>query len=93
MHRTRADARLRGAHEDGYLAFRNALEGLIAALPRPPADPRAAAIALNALLDGLWLEGGLLPDRFAPGELERIALDAAARLLDTDLTATGGTDR
>ena len=90
MHRTRADAHLRAAHEDGYLSFRNALQDLIAALPRPPASPRDAAIALNALLDGLWLEGGLLPDRFAAGELERIALSAAARLLDTDLTATEG---
>jgi AcrR family transcriptional regulator len=92
MHRTRADARLRVAHEDGYLAFRNALEQLIAALPRPPARPRDAAIALNALLDGLWIEGGLLPERFAPFELERIALAAATRLLDTDLTATEGLD-
>lgn len=91
MHRTRADADLRAAHEAGYLAFRDALQDLIAALPlsAPPLPPRAAAIALNALLDGLWLEGGLLPDRFAQGELETLALAAASRLLDTDLTAKG----
>lgn len=91
MHRTRADAQLRAAHEAGYLAFRDALQDLIAALPRrtPTLAPRDAAIALNALLDGLWLEGGLLPDRFATGELESLALAAAARLLDTDLSAKG----
>lgn len=89
IHRARADARLRDAHEAGYLAFRDALQGLIAALPRPPAAPRDAAIAVNALLDGLWLEGGLLPDRLSAAELVAIALAATSRLLDTDLTAEG----
>jgi AcrR family transcriptional regulator len=82
IHRTRQDAALRAAHETGYLAFRDALEALIAALPVCALPPRDAAIALNALLDGLWLEGGLLPQGFAPGEVQRIALTAAARLLE-----------
>lgn len=91
IHRTRQDAALRVAHEAGYLAFRDALEGLIAALPVCALPPRDAAIALNALLDGLWLEGGLLPQGFAPGEVQRIALTAAARVLDLpELTETEG---
>ena len=91
IHRTRQDAALRAAHEAGYLAFRDALEGLIAALPVCASPPRDAAIALNALLDGLWLEGGLLPQGFAPGEVQLIALTAAARLLDLpELTETEG---
>ena len=91
IHRTRQDAALRAAHEAGYLAFRDALEGLIAALPVCASPPRDAAIALNALLDGLWLEGGLLPQGFAPGEVQRIALTAAARVLDLpELTETEG---
>lgn len=91
IHRTRQDAALRAAHEAGYLTFRNALEALIAALPVCALPPRDAAIALNALLDGLWLEGGLLPQGFAPGEVQRIALTAAARLLELpELTETKG---
>lgn len=91
IHRTRQDTALRAAHEAGYLAFRDALEGLITALPFCGLPPRDAAIALNALLDGLWLEGGLLPQSFAPGEVQRIALTAAARLLDLpELTETKG---
>lgn len=49
---------------------------MIAALPRN-ADPeslRSDAIACNAVIDGLWLEGSALPQDFAPGELERIGL-------------------
>ena len=84
IHRTRHDPAMRAAHEAGYLAFRNALEGLIAALP--------AAIAVNALLDGLWLEGGLLPQGFAPGEVQRLALTAAARLLDLPELTTARID-
>ncbi|OYU16642.1 MAG: TetR family transcriptional regulator [Rhodobacteraceae bacterium PARR1] len=94
IHRTRHDPALRAAHEAGYLAFRDALEALIAALPACHLPPRVAAIALNALLDGLWLEGGLLPQGFVPGEVQRIALTAAARLLDlpelTELSETEG---
>lgn len=91
IHRTRHDPALRAAHEAGYLAFRDALEALIAALPICPLPPRVAAIALNALLDGLWLEGGLLPQGFIPGEVQRIALTAAARLLELpDLTEAKG---
>lgn len=82
IHQTRHDATLRQAHEAGYLAFRDRLEALINALPSCPMPPRNAAIAINALLDGLWLEGGLLPQGFAQGEVQAIALAAAARLLD-----------
>jgi AcrR family transcriptional regulator len=81
IHRTGTDAALRAAHERGYLGFRDRLESLVAALPRTALPPRAAAIALNALLDGLWLEGGLLPQGFAAGEVQRLALTAAAQLL------------
>lgn len=91
IHRTRHDPALRAAHEAGYLAFRDALQALIADLPHCPLSPRVAAIALNALLDGLWLEGGLLPQGFVPGEVQRIALTAAARLLDVpELTEAKG---
>lgn len=89
MHRVRTDPALRAAHEAGYLNFRDRLQALIAALPDPALPPRPAAIALNAMLDGLWIEGSLLPHGFAEGEVEKIALSAASRLLGTDLTEEG----
>jgi hypothetical protein len=57
---------------------------LIASLPRPAdeATLRAHAIACNAVIDGLWLEGSALPEAFAPGEVERIGLHRSARSLD-----------
>lgn len=91
MHRVRTDPDLRAAHEAGYLNFRDRLQVLIAALPAPAIAPRPAAIALNAMLDGLWIEGSLLPHGFDAGEVERIALSTASRLLGTDLTDKGTT--
>lgn len=88
IHQTRHDPAMRAAHEQGYLAFRDRLEGLIAALPRCAMPPRPAAIALNAMLDGLWLEAGLLPQGFAAGEVQAIAMTSAARLLDIPELAT-----
>lgn len=66
------------------------LQGLIAALGRPgvPATRlRQEAIACNAVIDGLWMEGGVLPHGFAPGELVRIGLASVGAILGTDLTA------
>jgi AcrR family transcriptional regulator len=88
MHRTPA---LRRLHEASYRGFRARLEGLIAearaASGRPvrAAAVRRQAIAVNAVLDGLWLEGGLLPEAFAPGELAELGLAATAAMLAADL--------
>lgn len=89
MHRVRADAELLALHETGYLAFRNPLEALIIALPRDvkPGQTRAEAIACNALLDGLWIEGSLLPAAFAPAEIITICLRSVGAILGVDLLA------
>lgn len=83
------DPAMRRVHLSTYLAFRDRLQGLIAAVlaqaGRPTAEARALAIAGNALLDGLWIEAGALPDHFAPGELKAIALAAFSRLLNVEL--------
>lgn len=50
-----------------------------------PAQTRKLAIAGNALLDGLWIEASLLPEHFAAGEMQSIALRAFERLLDLKL--------
>lgn len=83
------DPAMRAAHEATYLAFRDRLQSLIAevlrAEGRDTSEARALAIAGNALLDGLWIEGSALPDHFHPGELRQIALTSFGRLLSLDL--------
>lgn len=85
------DPALRAIHEQTYLAFRDRLESLIAAAldeagrPASPAALRAHAIAANAVIDGLWLEGGALPERFATGELAAIAVDTVASIVGIPL--------
>ena len=84
MHRAPA---LGPLHEASYRGFRAQLEGLIveahsaAGRPIRAAEIRRQAIAVNAVLDGLWLEGGLLPDAFAAGELADLGLAATAAII------------
>jgi TetR/AcrR family transcriptional regulator, transcriptional repressor of bet genes len=82
----RRDEDMREVHSSTYLAFRNLLQSLIAALPAPPADPRRAAIAINGLIDGLWMEGSLLPEAFSCHEIIDITLQASGAILGVDLT-------
>lgn len=83
------DPGMRAVHQATYLAFRDRLEALIAealrAVGRDPADTRALAIAGNALLDGLWIEAGLLPDHFNPDDLKAIAIRSFEGLLQISL--------
>lgn len=83
MHLGRNDPAMHDIHVATYLGYRDRLQDLIAALPRPadPARDRREAIACNALIDGLWLEGGSLPGAFAEGEVLRIALDGVGAML------------
>lgn len=90
MHLARRDGTTRAIHEATYLGFRDRLEALIAAaLPpaTPPARLRAHAIACNAVLDGLWLEGSALPEAFGPGELPALGLASVGAILGLDLAA------
>lgn len=84
----RTDPQAREVHEHAYRAYRDLLETLIRDLPRAagPDQCRREAIACNAVIDGLWLEGSALPDGFAPGELAEIGLSAVAAILKFDLT-------
>lgn len=88
LQETRNSAIMLDIHRQTYLAFRDQLQGLIAALPNAPANPddqRRLAIACNALIDGLWLEGSTLPDAFAKGEVVRIGVRAVGSILGVDL--------
>jgi AcrR family transcriptional regulator len=89
LHQVQADPGLLAQHENGYLRYRNQLQELIADLPREGVTPermRREAIACNAVIDGLWLEGGILPKGFAPGELVLIGLVSVGAILGVDLT-------
>lgn len=91
LNKVQHDADMRAIHERTYAYFRDHLEGLIAAAlseagqPIPPARQRQLAIACNAVIDGLWLEGGALPDAFAPGELARIGLESVSAIIGISL--------
>lgn len=78
--RSRAD--IVRQHDEQYAAFRARLEGLLGACGMADARLRHAAIAITALVDGLWLELCLSPEAFSAaeaGEIARSALDALLR--------------
>jgi TetR/AcrR family transcriptional regulator, transcriptional repressor of bet genes len=74
LHGVRTDPEMRAVHEAGYLGSRDRLQSL-----------RRHAIACNAVIDGLWLEGSALPEAFDPDELTRIGLTSVGAILGTDL--------
>jgi AcrR family transcriptional regulator len=87
LHLVRRDKAMHDVHAMTYHAYRSRLEALIAALPRAadPARTRADAIACNAVIDGLWMEGSILPETFAPGEIVTIGLTSCGAILGADL--------
>jgi len=89
LHQALRDPQMRAVHEISYLTFRDMLQDLIAALPgdRSPEVHRELAIACNAVLDGLWLEGSILPEAFAVHELPRIGVASVGAILGIDLAA------
>lgn len=52
---TKTDARIAAVHAEIYRLYRHGLESLVDAL-QPGRDHRLTAVALTALVDGLWLE-------------------------------------
>lgn len=78
--RASADPTLAHAHREGYLGFRNEVEAVVAevlaAEQRNPdtSQLRHHAIAINAIIDGLWIEGCLAGEMFSPGELAAIGI-------------------
>ncbi len=90
----RSDPDMQKIHDTTYHDFRDRLERLIdnalkedgiVALPQ---ELRRKAIACNALVDGLWMEGGALPDAFEPAELPEIGVNAIGTLLGLNLEET-----
>ena len=60
-------------HDEIYAENRQDIERLICACPNAPQDARLAAVALTALVDGLWLELSLGNAPFSVGEAEALA--------------------
>jgi hypothetical protein len=69
-----------------YRAFRDRLEALIAeprseaSLPVEPGPLRGMAITANAAIDGLWLEGGALPEQFEGEDLTALGLQSVGAI-------------
>jgi AcrR family transcriptional regulator len=78
--RAGADPALARAHREGYLGFRDEVEAVVVevlAAEQRRADAsqlRQHAIAINAIIDGLWIEGSLAGEMFSPGELAAIGI-------------------
>jgi TetR/AcrR family transcriptional regulator, transcriptional repressor of bet genes len=89
MHKVRSDPELLAVHEAAYTSYRDVLQGLIAALPREATEAqlRGEAIACNAVIDGLWLEGSILSHTFDPGEIVTLGLRSVGAILGVDLIA------
>ncbi len=88
---TYSDPEMADIRRHGYLETTGQFQPLIAAAIRATGrdisdqDARHYAIKINALIDGLWLEGCMSPEDFKPDELQVIALSAASDLLGVDL--------
>lgn len=85
--RVRSDDELARIHRENYLVFVGILQGLVDALltacqhKSAFSDGRHLAVAINGLIDGLWLENSLASDLFDERRLSDIALDAVEALL------------
>ncbi|MXO60145.1 TetR family transcriptional regulator [Altererythrobacter salegens] len=67
---TRSDAQVAAVHDEVYGQFRAELQELLLAWKPCLADPHLAAIALTALIDGLWLELSLGQAPFSAAEAD-----------------------
>lgn len=87
----RVDPEMAAIHREGYLAFRREVEHLVADLfavtgrSLPPGETRRLAAKINAIIDGLWLEGSMAADMFEGGELARLGLEAVETIIGTRL--------
>lgn len=89
--RAHSDPALSVAHREGYLGFRNEVEALVAEVLEAEgrvagkAELRRHAIAINGIIDGLWIEGCLASDIFEPGELADIGIATVEAQLGLNL--------
>lgn len=95
INKVREDEHMREIHEKTYHDFRNRLEVLIreslteSKITVQSEELRQMAIASNGVIDGLWLEGGALPEAFHPGELPKIGLKSVGAIIGITLDFEG----
>jgi TetR/AcrR family transcriptional regulator, transcriptional repressor of bet genes len=95
LNKVHDDEQMQMIHQRTYYEFRDRLEALIgevqseAGIVSTAQDRRLLAIACNALIDGLWMEGGVLPGAFAPEELPQIGIKSIGAIIGMDLAETG----
>lgn len=70
---SKTDAAIAAVHAEIYRDYREGLETLIAAVDSKARDHRLTAVALTALIDGLWLELSLGSAPFTPAEAALLA--------------------
>lgn len=91
LNKVQHDAQMKETHARTYIDFRDRLQELIraaleeAGIAVRPERLYQLATACNALIDGLWMEGGALPEAFAPGELSQIGLDSVGAIIGLKL--------
>ncbi|GLK85782.1 hypothetical protein GCM10017653_38520 [Ancylobacter defluvii] len=97
--RVGVDPALAAIHREGYLSFRHTLEALLADFlvargeAADPARCRALAIAVNGILDGLWLEGCLAGELFEDSELVSIAFSSIGALIGHPIGPPAATEQ
>lgn len=69
----KVDPQIAAIHRESYGAFRKDLEGLLTDCGMPPDKAGLAAIALTALIDGLWLELSIDSSAFTSDQASAIA--------------------
>lgn len=93
LNKVQQDAQMKETHARTYIYFRNRLQELIRAALQEAGIVASSerlyqlATACNALIDGLWMEGGALPEEFAPGELSQIGLTSVGAIIGLSLEA------
>ena len=86
------DGSMRATHEKNYLQYRDKIELLIADAIEESGGRfkivqlRRMAIVCNAVIDGLWLEGVSLRERFSTGEIADIGLTSIGSILGINLS-------
>lgn len=87
LNKVRDDEQMRETHQKKYVEFRDRLERLIketfdeTGRDVSATQLRRYAIACNAVVDGLWMEAGVLSEVFPEGELPDIGLEAVGAIL------------
>jgi TetR/AcrR family transcriptional repressor of bet genes len=90
------DPEMAAIHREAYLEFRGEVEQLVAGVfaeagrTVDEAECRSAATKINAVIDGLWLEGAMAPDLFLDGDLIAMGLESVEAILGLPLGGEAG---